>query len=203
MILNNSVRMLRSSLFRSRRASAPSDPSEQSASQFLPKYSRPDKYRLTNRFYPLFWGTTNPDAVAQGAQKLTEYLQPGYYFADNLLTWGRNLSMFDDAPFVAAWQANAESQSDQAIAWRPYVLACAAYHCIHLEGDFIECGAYTGVGIKTIVDYLGGTVFPKPSGATLFLSTTPPCSITQCKSTAKSCMSGYAKNSHTIRRFGS
>ena len=30
-----------------------------------------------------------------------------------------------------------------------------------LDGDFVECGAYTGVGMKTVVDYLGGTGFPK------------------------------------------
>ncbi len=91
----------------------------------------------------------------------TGLLQDGHHFADNLLTWGRNMSMLDDAPFVAAWQSNAESASDQAIIWRRYVLACAAYHCAQLEGDFVECGAYTGVGIKTIADYLGGPAFPK------------------------------------------
>src|SRR5439155_23359901 len=37
----------------------------------------------------------------------------------------------------------------------------AAYHRIQLDGDFVECGAYTGVGMKTVVDYLGGTAFPK------------------------------------------
>jgi hypothetical protein len=30
-----------------------------------------------------------------------------------------------------------------------------------LEGDFVECGVYWGTGIKTVVDYLGGKVFPK------------------------------------------
>src|SRR5262245_32155010 len=69
--------------------------------------------------------------------------------------------MLDDAHFVAAWRANIESVMDEAIVWRRYVLACAAYHCVQLEGDFVECGAYTGVGVKTVVDYLGGKAFPK------------------------------------------
>ena len=69
--------------------------------------------------------------------------------------------MLDDRPFVQAWQANIECASDEAIVWRRYVLACAAFHCVQLEGDFVECGCYTGVGIKTVVDYLGGTAFPK------------------------------------------
>jgi hypothetical protein len=32
---------------------------------------------------------------------------------------------------------------------------------VQLDGDFVECGAYTGVGVKTIVDYIGGEQFPK------------------------------------------
>jgi hypothetical protein len=69
--------------------------------------------------------------------------------------------MLDDAPFVQAWESNIESPSDRAIVWRRYVLACAAYHCVQLDGDFVECGAYTGVGMKTVIDYLGGVAFPK------------------------------------------
>jgi O-methyltransferase len=131
------------------------------APAFLPKYSPPDKDAVPSFFSPLFWGTSDDEAVANDVKALTAKLAQGYYFGDNLLTWARNLSLLDDGPFMAAWAGNAESDSDRAIAWRRYVLACAAYHCVHLEGDFVECGAYTGVGIKTVVDYLGGTAFPK------------------------------------------
>ena len=47
------------------------------------------------------------------------------------------------------------------IVWRRYVLSTSAFHCIQLEGDFVECGAYTGVGVKRIVDYLSGIDLPK------------------------------------------
>ena len=49
----------------------------------------------------------------------------------------------------------------RAIAWRRYILACAAYHCAQVEGDFVECGVYRGTGIKTIVDYFGKDNFDK------------------------------------------
>ena len=84
-----------------------------------------------------------------------------FHFADNFFTWMRNNSMLDDEAFVKAWEANVETDADRAIIWRRFVLACAAYHCVQLDGDFVECGAYTGVGVKTVVDYLGGTEFPK------------------------------------------
>jgi O-methyltransferase len=127
----------------------------------LPKLTTPSRERLYNFFMPVFWGATNADALTAAAKEIVGVAEGGHYFADNFLTWNRNLSMLDDAPFVQAWQANIESESDEAILWRRYVLACAGYHCIQLDGDFVECGAYTGVGIKTVVDYLGGRAFPK------------------------------------------
>jgi O-methyltransferase len=127
----------------------------------LPSLTTPDATKLQNFFYPVFWGSSDREAVTSLAQAITERVQPGFHFADNFLTWGRNNSMFEDAPFVKAWQGNIESEADFAIVWRRYVLACAAFHAVHLDGDFVECGCYRGVGVKTVVDYLGGTAFPR------------------------------------------
>lgn len=117
--------------------------------------------RLASFFLPVFWGAQDSAALARVMREQSGQVTPGVHFADNLFVWARNLSMLDDADFVEAWQSNAVSDADRAIVWRRYVLACAGYHCLHLEGDFVECGAYTGVGVKTVVDYLGGTDFPK------------------------------------------
>ena len=127
----------------------------------LPKLTTPAQDRLFNFFMPTFWVTSNPEAVTAAAKEIVSLGSSGHHFADNFLTWGRNMSMLDDRPFVRAWQSNIESPSDEAIVWRRYVLACAAYHCVQLDGDFVECGAYTGVGINTVADYLGGPAFPK------------------------------------------
>lgn len=127
----------------------------------LPPLTTPYTDRLPSFFSPIHWSTHNPEAVTDSARTITGLAFAGHYFGDNLLTWGRNMSMLDDQPFVRAWKTNVESDSDQAILWRRYVLACAAYHCVQLGGDFVECGAYTGVGMKTVIDYLGGTAFPR------------------------------------------
>jgi O-methyltransferase len=129
--------------------------------RFLPKHSSPDPGRLSTFFSPVVWMTSDDATLVASAKAITELVAPGYHFGDNFLTWGRNMSMLEDLPFVKSWSSNVESLPDEAIVWRRYVLACSAYHCIHLEGDFVECGAYTGVGIKTVVDYLGGEAFPK------------------------------------------
>lgn len=93
--------------------------------------------------------------------EVVELVEPGFYFSDNLFTWGRNNSLNDDADFQKAWLDNLKNDSDFTIAWRRYILATSAYHCIQLEGDFVESGVYWGTGIKTVVDYLGGKEFPK------------------------------------------
>jgi hypothetical protein len=135
--------------------------SAKDVSSQLPVRTEPAPDRVSSFFFPVFWGSSDPKQVTEKMQSTADLVSPACHFADNLLTWGRNLSMFDDAAFVRAWRDNAESDADHAIVWRRYVLACAAYHCVQLDGDFVECGAYTGVGIKTVVDYLGGTAFPK------------------------------------------
>jgi O-methyltransferase len=127
----------------------------------LPKLGKPAPTQVKGYFMPMFWGTKNAELVAQHIKAASEQVEPGFHFADNFFTWARNNSMLDDEAFVKSWDSNAESDADKAIVWRRYILACAAYHCVQLEGDFVECGAYTGVGVKTVVDYLGGVDFPK------------------------------------------
>jgi hypothetical protein len=127
----------------------------------LPRLKPPPLEQVKNFFLPLFWFASNPEQVLHHVKAAVEHVHPGSHFADNFFSFGRNNSMLDDDAFVAAWQANAESDADRAIIWRRYILACAGYHCVQLDGDFVECGAYTGVGVKTVVDYLGGTTFPK------------------------------------------
>jgi hypothetical protein len=128
---------------------------------YLPSLGKCSIDKVQNFFRPIFWGVSNQDELLKCIHSATELVAPGIHAADNLLTWGRNNSMLEDEEFVKAWRENAESSSDLAIIWRRYILACAAYHCVQLDGEFVECGAYTGVGVKTVVDYLGGEKFPK------------------------------------------
>ena len=109
----------------------------------------------------VFWGIADPIRFQKLLEEAASLVSPGFYLGDNLFTWARNNSWLDDVAFRTAWERNIRNTSDQAIAWRRYILACAAYHCVHLEGDFVECGTYAGTGINTILDYLGGTDFPK------------------------------------------
>ncbi|MGA2231124.1 MAG: TylF/MycF/NovP-related O-methyltransferase [Tepidisphaeraceae bacterium] len=127
----------------------------------LPRLSKPERNDAQDFFCPIFFGTSD-NAIFSALMKIAaERVRHGHFVGDNLFTWGKNNSMLDDQAFMKAWSSNLADQADQAILWRRYVLACAAFHCVHLDGDFVECGCYLGVGVKTVADYLGGIEFPK------------------------------------------
>ena len=127
----------------------------------LPKLPTLNLEQIVNFYTPKSWGISDPARFNALMEEAKQLVTPGFYLGDNLFTWGRNNSLFEDSEFRTAWQQNIQNDADQAIAWRRYILACAAFHCVQLPGDFVECGVYTGTGIKTVMDYLGGPSFPK------------------------------------------
>lgn len=153
--------ILKSFFTRSRPRGSDALPEPDGKLECLPARSIPTLERIGSFFFPAFWDIEDQESFSQSVRQLTASMPPGYHASDNFITWGRNNSMFDDQAFVNAWQGNCESAADKGIVWRRYILATSAFHCVQLEGDFVECGAYTGVGVKTVVDYLGGTRFPK------------------------------------------
>lgn len=127
----------------------------------LPKNIKPELTRIVNFNNKTSWGIRDVPRFVELMNEVVELVEPGFYFSDNLFTWGRNNSLNDDAAFQNAWLTNIKNESDFTISWRRYLLACSAYQCVQLPGDFVECGVYWGTGIKTVIDYLGGKKFPK------------------------------------------
>jgi O-methyltransferase len=113
-----------------------------------------------NFFCPVFWVTKEPELFAD-LMRIAAKMTTAYHFADNIFVFQRNNSILRDGPFMDAWDSNVVSASNRAIIWRRYIMAMASFHCSHFEGDCVECGAYEGVGAKTVLDYLGGAAFPK------------------------------------------
>lgn len=126
----------------------------------LPKDQEPEE-NVFSFSSTISWGISDEALFMELMAKAQTLVSPGFYLGDNLFTWGRNNSLFSDRQFVEAFQSNIMNDSDVTIAWRRYILATSAYHCVQLEGDFVECGVYWGTGIKTVVDYLGRLQFTK------------------------------------------
>lgn len=127
----------------------------------LPKLDELSLDRILGFSTHTYWGVGDLERFGKLMDEAKTLVNPGYYLGDNIFTWSRNNSALEDSPFRKAWESNIRNPSDKAILWRRYILACAAYHAVHLPGDFVECGVYLGTGIKTVMDYLGGNRFPK------------------------------------------
>ena len=52
---------------------------------------KPVAERVPSFLMPLFWGTADAEKVTASAKAMTELTSGGSHFADNLLTWGRNM----------------------------------------------------------------------------------------------------------------
>lgn len=127
----------------------------------LPELNEISPDQIINYSIHTYWGVEDPQRFGALMEEAKGLVGSGYFLGDNLFTWLRNNSALEDLPFRKAWQENAQNRADEAIVWRRYILACAAYHCLHIPGDFVECGVYVGTGVKTVMDYLGGPAFPK------------------------------------------
>jgi len=127
----------------------------------LPERARPKLDEIKTFFSEIFWGARDKPLILALAKLIFDRVEPGTHFADNMLIWGRNNSMLDDELFVRIFLEAAETDNDRTIMWRRYILATSAFHAVQLDGDFVECGCYTGVGMKIVMDYLGGTEFPR------------------------------------------
>ena len=127
----------------------------------LPTLSTPDRAHTFDFRSPVSWGISDPARFAELINEAAKLVAGGIYLGDNLFTWMRNNSALEDTAFREAWRSNTASPADGAILWRRYILCCAAYHCVQLPGDFVECGVLFGTGVKTVVDFFGRDNFAK------------------------------------------
>ena len=72
--------------------------------------------QIINFSTPKSWGISDPARFMALMEEAKSLVTPGYYFGDNLFTWGRNNSLFDDDAFRLAWTSNIQNDADQAIA---------------------------------------------------------------------------------------
>ena len=117
--------------------------------------------RVLNYSSPIFSGVNNTERLNQLLGEAKSLVEPGFYQGDNFFSWFRNISPLEDEIFSNIFQKNVATVEEQATAWRQYIHVCAASHCIHLSGDFVECGVSLGMSIKTILEYIGPINFKK------------------------------------------
>lgn len=76
------------------------------------------------------------------------------FLGDNLIAIDKNMGFFDDPEFYGAFQKHAASEQEKSLVWRLHTLAWATKHCLHMDGDFVECGVFKGFSTSVIASYL-------------------------------------------------
>ncbi len=77
-----------------------------------------------------------------------------HWGADNLITFGKNLSFLDDELLMQLVFKHAKHDYDKAIIWRTHILTWAAKSASKIRGDFVECGVHMGYTMAVISDYV-------------------------------------------------
>lgn len=85
-----------------------------------------------------------------------KFIKNGYtYEADGYATY-HNASCLDEPKFMRAYQTGITSGHKFGaidLRWRVHQYCWAATHCMHLEGDFVECGVNTGIFSLSAIEY--------------------------------------------------
>lgn len=103
-----------------------------------------------------FYGLKNPQQTWEAMVDIAESMATpaGFFAADNLVAFGRNLSFLDDPPFMRAFLAWAKTSAERGSIWRYHTLAWGARQALRVEGDFVECGCYKGVSARIVADII-------------------------------------------------
>lgn len=81
------------------------------------------------------------------------------FYADGIGVKGRTLDFLKEEKFTNAWQYAQQHALFgwgvvPDIRWRAHIALWAAQHGLDIEGDFVECGVFTGLLSLTICHYL-------------------------------------------------
>ena len=83
------------------------------------------------------------------------------FFADNLISIGKNLGFLKDANFVNSVKNSVRDVGDLHKIWRLHIYCWALKMCMNLQGDFVECGVYKGLYVdSTIQFFIGKLSYP-------------------------------------------
>jgi len=121
------------------------------------------KNRRSPRFRIHFSQDDGTDLVLT-SEGNTELRNSPAYDADFLTVWHKNTDFLADPHFMSAYRMGMDSghrigrapgsRDDIHIEWRILVCCWAAWHAVHLPGDFVECGTNTGIMSLAISQYV-------------------------------------------------
>lgn len=99
----------------------------------------------------------NAAAIARQPNGLELVQGPLTYNSDGLATQ-HNADFLREPRFAAAYARGMDTirsrRATLQVGWRVQTCCWAAQHGLHLDGDFVECGVFTGIYSRAIVEYV-------------------------------------------------
>ncbi len=110
---------------------------------------------MANHLKATFYNLRNYEAFCTATQTMMEEIKTpdGIFIGDNLLTFNSNLSFLDDKKFMAAFNAHARMDAEQASIWRVYINCWFARRAMGIDGDIVECACYRGTTARIMAEY--------------------------------------------------
>lgn len=80
-------------------------------------------------------------------------------YSHDLLYTFHNADFLKDPLFIESYNLGKKTDENRLlnnydIEWRIHVLCWAAFHASHLKGDFVDCGVYTGIFARSVINYI-------------------------------------------------
>ena len=103
----------------------------------------------------MFYGLDkNQYKILNHATGIVDSLYTKVFHGDMLITCERCLGFAEDKKFMEELNNLATNPQEKSLMWRLHIQVWAAHHCLHLPGDFVECGVYKGFCSEFMVKYL-------------------------------------------------
>ena len=103
----------------------------------------------------MFYGLTKESAEAvEAAIAALGAAFARTFAADMLVTFDRNQGFLDDPDFMRAFNAIAQSPTEQSLLWRLHVFCWCARNGLRRDGDFVECGVFEGFSVAVAAQLL-------------------------------------------------
>lgn len=104
-------------------------------------------------FYGNFKGKEDHAFLADAIKRFRTIFS-SVFASDNVILFGRNLRFLREDRFRGAVSRHARTKQEASLTLRLNTLTWAAEHCLHVEGDFVECGVWRGYCMSVVADYL-------------------------------------------------
>lgn len=110
----------------------------------------------------------DPQAFDAALDEVARRAPAGTCVDGQMMSWGLQNSLFDDAAFRQAWGRHMPRLQAHTSAWACHVLVGTAFHAAQLDGELLECAGDRAPCTPLVIEALGSALLPERVLATVY-----------------------------------